>query len=109
MTFEIKGARKIRAGRYEFIVQGPEEWGMQELLPYLVEASKEDKNYRITFDFGNQDPLKIVHRTRHRMQATLTLEDTLSKGMKRLKVSSTGISPRKINYFITRIETELSD
>ena len=105
MTFKIQSSRH-RGAKYEFIIQGPKDWNLLDLIPYMLRVSKTSADYRVTSDMDSSPPFKFSDKKRGGT-AAVTLEDTLSPKIKKLKIFDDGVGTTMINKFVKSIESEL--
>ena len=95
-----------RGVRYEFVIKGPENWSLTDLIPYMLKVSKTSRDYKVTYDMDSSPPLGFSDNKRGGT-AMLRLEDTLIPNLKRLKIFDDGVGTTMINKFVRSIESEL--
>ena len=68
-------------------------WGLQDLLPQMIKASKKNKRFKLTNDFSISDDKKGVY-------ADMALLHTEEPHKKRLVITDYGVGEKVINMYI---------
>ena len=108
VVFKIIGSYH-KGAKYEFVIKGPKNWDLLDLLPPMLKVSKSSKDYMVVYDFGNSPPLRFAYRESDSIGATLTIEKTLVPTIKKLKIFDpmNEVGTTMINRFVKSIEGKL--